>query len=549
MNTKIAAILATVGVVLGGCDWAPAQGVGPYVVMPGQQTTPPVTAYAATAAVATNAINGLTPFETSWMTNQITEWWSADTIGATNGQIVNSWMGRYGNALTGNCTYVSQVPGLGHPGVFFDSSGSMVMSNNTLLGFNFTNSGTILCVYTFPPSSYDGNQHLVFCGNTQHSATNLEYTATYPGDQSFYDSPPSLQSVDTGLGVSINTQDSEAIAWSQDTVVYLLSWSPTNDYAYYNGKCFYDWPLGQAVGGLSGPMGFSGVLSLGLLSNPYGFWPMHGYIEEFLVSSNFWSTRTADAANNYIMRKYGLLKDQIILLGDSLPSGAKATWNGGWASLLASNYPGWQIVNAAASGTTTGMAETNSWVTALTSTMPGRKIAILWNSLINDSSLGLGVITNAQNLIAGTFQTNGIPLILTIPPSSFAADTTFYNNGGTLGNQTLNVGYRSLYTNGWSNYYAAIIPLWEDPNVGPSNMWTNLVTYGPGQDGKHLTNAGYAETFPYVQAAINYVLDPANLNFTGTTNQPPPWNGVGWNLTYQGHLYNSLGSNSWTLIR
>lgn len=530
----------------------PSQGVGPYVNNSGVAVTPPVTAYAATAAVATNAINGLTPFEASWMTNQITEWWSADSVAATNGQVLNAWIGRYGNVLTGNCVYASHVLGSGRPGLYFDNSATMVMSNSTLLGFSFTNSGTIWCVYTFPTNSFDGAIHLVFCGNYQHSATNLEYFATYPNDNGFYDSPPSLQSSITGVGESFNTQDSTLSGPRNGPIVFAFSWTPTNSWTVYDGKVFESYPNGAGLsepGVNMGPNGFSGVLSLGLLANPCGFWPLHGYIQEFGISSNSFSLQADDQLSYYLMRKYCLLRDQILVIGDSVPSGAKATWYGGLTALLQAAYPGWLIVNDSVAGTTAADTLTNLQGTVFSATMPGRTIALLWESLINDSASGLGVVTNAQNATAQLFQTNGIPLILTIPPSSFAADTTYYNNGGSLGNQTLNNGYRAIYTNGWSNYYAAVVPLWQDPNLGPSNMWTNLVTYGPGQDGKHLTNAGYAEAFAYVQAAINYVLNPANLSFIGSTNQPPPWPGIGWSLVYQGHLYNSLDSNSWTLIR
>lgn len=519
---------------------------------------------AVNAATATNAsaLGGVAasfrnnPFVTSWMTNTaIAEWWSADSIQATDQQQLFSWAGRGGNILTGNCTYVSQVPSLGHPGVYFDNSGNMIMTNNSLLGFNFTNSGTIVCVYSFPPSSYDGNRHVVFSGNTLHNTTGLEYFASLPNISGFEDSPPSLNLFIGGN--SFSTQDSPSVSSGGDTFVYLFSWTPTNCATFYNGKIMQLFPNGGAVsdpGQNLGPNGFSTCISLGQIVNPSGFWPLNGYIEEFLVSSNSFSLQTDDTVNNYFMYKYGLAKDQIILCGDSLPSGAMATWNGGWASLLASNYPGWLIVNVGVGGGTTSDILTNILTIASSSTMPGRKIAVLWNALINDSAQGLGVITNAQNSAAQAFKTNGIPCILVIPPSSQAADTTFYNNGGTLGNLQLNVAYRLLYTNGWQNYYSAVVPLWEDPNIGYSNAWTSATYYGPIQDGKHLTNAGYAAGFPYLQSAINYVLNPANPTFTGTTNQPPPWGGPGWSLMYNGHLYNSLGAYNgtnydWTLIK
>jgi hypothetical protein len=176
--------------------------------------------------------------------------------------------------------------------------------------------------------------------------------------------------------------------------------------------------------------------------------------------------------------------------------------------------------------------------------MPGRKVAVLWNALVNDRSSGLNVITNAQIAIAQELASNGIPCVLVLPPASFDGDTTLW------GGQDQRYAYCNVMSNAWPQYFAAVANLAQDSLIGSSNAWTNLTYYASGFLGNdHLTNAGYAEGYPYLQAALNYVCNPAYLNFTGGTNQPPPWQGVGWSCEYQGHLYNSLGANSWTLIK
>lgn len=505
------------------CFCAQAQTAGPYVVMPGIQTG---------ASTPASLNSGLT-FETSWMTNKITEWWSADIIPATNGQPITSWTGRNGNTLLGTGQFVSQVPGNGHPGMFFSASAGM--SDVGFLSYSFTNSGLILFVYTFPPLSESiGGENVVLSGGDSGHATYLDFHAVIQNNGN--GNPFSVS--DSAFG---NATHTATVAAGNDTHVILFSWSPTNAYVMDDGKSYESWPNGGMNESSVTPSDFAQNLYVGKMA---AGWNLNGYVSEVLISSNFTPANVGDQMSYYFMRKYGLLKDQLILLGDSLPMGLLATWYGNWSSMLASNYPGWLVLNEATSGSTTLQDLTNLLLSASSATMPGRKVAVLWNALVNDRSSGLNVITNAQIAIAQELASNGIPCVLVLPPASFDGDTTLW------GGQDQRYAYCNVMSNAWPQYFAAVANLAQDSLIGSSNAWTNLTYYASGFLGNdHLTNAGYAEGYPYLQAALNYVCNPAYLNFTGGTNQPPPWQGVGWSCEYQGHLYNSLGANSWTLIK
>lgn len=523
--------------------------VGPWVNNSGVPIAPPVYASAQIAGLATNAVtanNGLSPFETLWMTNTFTEWWEADMVGATNGQSLSKWIGRDGNVLTGACIYVSQVPGLGRPGMYFDNSGTKFMTNGSLLGGCYTNSGTLVCLYTFPPTSMLG------------AGRNLLLSADNPSRTAYVDFFAALSSGNVNLQMAINDNNQN---WSWDithipTTAYgnncshlvIWGWSPTNGYVLDNGKCFVSAPNGGASD-IGVPYfatnDFQGVLGVGGMpvSSP-GAWSLNGYVSELLLSSNFMPETVVDQMSAYFLRKYGMLNDQIVLLGDSLPQGWLASYNGDWSAMLASNYPGWQIINNAESSTTTAHCLTNLSLVASGATMPGRKVAIIWNALVNDRGAGLNVITNAQIGIAQMLASNGIPSVLVMPCAAQDADQTLW------GGQDQRYAYCNVMSNAWPQYFSAVVNLAQDPYIGYSNAWTNLTFYSSAFLGyDHLTNAGYAEAYPYLQSAINYVLSPANLTFTGSTNQPPPWQGPGWSVMYQGHLYNSLGGNSWILIK
>jgi hypothetical protein len=516
------------------CHWPlalPAQ-VGPYVYNSSVPITPSVTAYAAFAEAATTANNGLPPFQTGWMTNaNWSEWWSADLGVATNMQVITSITGRYGNILSGNCLYTSQTPGNGRPGWFFDNSGNMAMTNG-LLGIDFTNTGTFLCVWTFPQSSYDGGNHIAVTTTLVANTCDWELWALDPaGANSGYA---------IGWHYPGNSQTiEEATAWG--THVGLLTWTPTNSMWFIDGKAIETIPNGNAQAqGNGGPWsyGFSGMLTLG---SDQGFAPFNGYIHEVMVSSNQVSAATADQINYYFLNKYGLLyHDSYDFVGDSLPQCAYANWNGSLEYLIASNYPGEQVLNLGSGAATTGMCLTNAQIGITTSTYGGRTCWFLWNAFVNDSGLGLAVITNQQIAIAKMARTNGITPILVIPPSSQIADQTLYNG------QTLSIGARNVWSNSWPTYFAAVVNGALDPYVGPTNSFTNTLFYANNQ---HLNTAGYAELYPYFQAALNYALNPKDTVFTGTTNQPPPWIGPNFSVTEGGHMWASLGNNFWTLIK
>ncbi|HEV2455550.1 MAG TPA: hypothetical protein VGY98_14895 [Verrucomicrobiae bacterium] len=542
---QIKTLAFTALAALAGLAAAGQTPAGPWVYNGGVPVTPPVTAFAATAGQAANAVtanNGLPPFETSWMTNNITEWWSADTIGATNNQLLTSWTGHYGNSVTGNCIYVSQVPGSGHPGVWFDNSGSMVLSNATLLGMSYTNSGTIACVYTFPKSSLDLNNHVVFWAASGPGVNDFGYLADYNASPSFLNQPASLY---WHLGGTLWNPYCSTY-WG--THLFVFSWNSNASAVYIDGKAQATWPNGKAAPlgqGTPWVNGFSGTLTLGNITLGYGVsWPLEGYLSEFLFSSNSFSPPACDQMSDYFMfAKYGMPPDQIIVTGDSLPVGAFATWDGGWTEMLKTNYPGYQIINVAQGGSVAGESYTDALVTASSATSPGKRVGVCWFDNVNESNLGLNYITNQEIAFAQLMRSNNVPSVLVIPPSSFHGDTTIW------GSQGLNSAYRAAMSNGWTHYFTAVANLAEDPNIGPSNSYSVGNPYFSTINDDHLTNGGYAVGFPYLQAAINFALNPANTVFLGSTNQPPPWQGPNWQCAQGGHVWYSMGSNFWTLIK
>lgn len=552
---QIKTLAFTALAALAGLAAAGQTPAGPWVYNGGVPVTPPVTAFAATAAQAANAVtanNGLPPFETSWMTNNITEWWSADTIGATNNQLLTSWTGHYGNSVTGNCVYVSQVPTLGRPGLFFDNSGSMLLTNNTLLGFSYTNSATVICVYTLPVYAYNDlnwGGHMVFCGSTAWNTYAEGYLAMYV-DGSYLNLSARLWAYYNGSqsGVWPNpTEDAPMAGPENQTVVYIVSWTTTNSFTMRNGKVQQLYPNGAwATAGqknLSG-LAFAGNLGLGGLvgfSQP-GYWPLDGYIEEFLLSSNSINLPTGDQVSNYFMQKYGLLKDQIIFSGDSLTEGPNTTWSGNITALAQTNFPGWLVINDGIGGSDISGQLTNSMSISQSSTLPDRKIALLWPTGINEINHGFTLSTFTNDVIAEArnYTSNGIRPILVIPESSATMDP--YQGG------TYRSNYITIMSNAWPSFASAVVNLSQDPVIGQSNDWTSTTYWGPLQDGSHMTNSGYAEAWPYFQAAINYVAYGITT-FTGNTNQPPPWLGLNWTCFCTNHVYDSLGGSTWTLIK
>jgi hypothetical protein len=130
---------------------------------------------AATATSATNIggipwVNLNSAYLTSWMTNEISEWASADMIETNDGATINQWTDREGVSYQGVATYVAKyINGL--PAVTFNGV-NQIMTNtaSSLTGGIFTNTATLFFVYRSPrPANYasaNASQNFIFATGT-----------------------------------------------------------------------------------------------------------------------------------------------------------------------------------------------------------------------------------------------------------------------------------------------------------------------------------------------------------------------------------------------
>lgn len=539
--------LAPPGLSLSG-NWTDGENKYPGFCVASNTVSVSVTSLAA-VGLATNsmqlgglpATSILSAYAAAWRTNQFLDWWSADTVQTNSGSIVTNWIGRNGNVLAGNAAWNAQGIN-GHPAFHFDGTGNNILTNGTLLGNQCVQQCTIFCVFRMPPQPQnflygsDGPQALLD-GMTINGSERAFFAPAYnfgPMFGAFWQGQG---------GGNLSVEDVPSFHWGDDSQIYCVTWSPTNFADYWDGKLDNWYPKGGSYNDAGCSYPFSGTLALGQLANHV--WPFTGYLAELLIYPSQLSNATIDGINHYFLQKYGLIRNVIVLGGDSMMWGGTASHGGTWQDIIATNFPGWSVDNISVPGASSMQIETNTALLAPTACCAGKKVFILWNNLENGGEQ-IGSITNDQIAMGQMLQSNGWIDILVDPPSNGYNDT---NRTQTGGGEPLRFAYQNWATNNWQNYFDGIIDLARDVNVGYSNACTNLLYYPPGgyNNGEptHWTNATYAETAPYVISAIQAAV---NRNyFVSTTNNPPPTPSQPWWSNYGNHFYyNSNGV--WVLI-
>lgn len=470
------------------------------------------TASAASNAMNSSALGGIgfntfaTPFDTYWMTNVYLEWWSADLIGTNDGTMITNWIGRNGNTLMGNATYVTMAIH-GHPGVFFDGSGNNILTNSALIGQNMTNAGTVFVVFRVPRSvPTPGNYSTVLSAQTTSGVDDAFLIANW-SNSSYQDYWPGLFSEDFG-GNLLTLHHATTYHNGDDVRVYCVTWSKNYLADFWDGNLDNYYPSGGYSGPTTPqtPAGFSGVLSIGQLTTRQ--WPLNGYVGDLLIFTNQLSFASINQVNSYFSTKYKLQRNTILLIGDSMIAGGVSSWGGNWSDILATNFPQWTVENVGLPGCTTPRIMTNVLVSAGNAFPGNNKVAVLWNDLVNDGASQIANITNDQMTMGLTLRSNGWRVLLVNPPSAQNSDVPLVNG------QPFRSVYQNWATNCYGQYFDGIVDLSKDIYVGYSNAWTNTFYYSAG-DGTHWTNPAFAETaVNWLIPALNQVLSPST-NFAG----------------------------------
>lgn len=501
--------------------------------------------YTANNLTAANAMNAATlgNFQafafspTQWMTNPFLEWWSAGSITAADGTIITNWTGLNGNILQGKAIYSAQgVNGL--PGIYFNGTGADILTNSTVLGYRCTNAATIFCVFRFP-RQFDNNT-TIFDGMLTNQVFDEGFYAQAEPNNDFI-AGPTLESAGGGSYF----EDAESFHNGDDTKLYCITWGSAYAGDYWDGKIDNSAPIGFSWNAGNSPYlpsYFAGTLAVGQRANLV--WPLNGYVSELLIFTNQLSFAAIDQISTYFLRKYNLVRNCILLAGDSMIWGGTASWGNTWSDILATNFPNWTIDNVGVPGASSSQVLSNVLIQAKTTTA-AKKVAIIWDNLENGGE-SLETITNNQILMGQTLQSNGWLIILVDPPSNAFDDT---NTSATGTGIPLRFAYQNWATNNWQQYFNGFVDLARDPYLGYSNACTNIIYYPSGGyvngGGTHWTNAAFYETAPYVIAEVHAVSD--GYFQVQNTNAPPPTVSQSWWCNYQNHIYyNSNGV--WALI-